>query len=91
MMISIAPHASRLSFPLALLRQQTRKQLRLESVAQEGRAKDDAVAALVGLGFRPADAMGAISQAASRLGGEAGVEALIRDGLAHLAPREHGP
>lgn len=48
----------------------------------------DAVAALIGLGFRPAEAMGAISEVASRLGAEAGVEALIRGGLSRLAARE---
>lgn len=56
----------------------------------KGGAAEDATAALVGLGFRPVDAMAAVSQAAARLGDDAGVEALIRAGLAHLAPRETG-
>lgn len=47
----------------------------------------DAVAALVNLGFGPSEAMTAVTQVAGRLGGEAGIEALIRGGLAHLAPR----
>lgn len=56
-----------------------------------GSDADDAVAALISLGFRPVDAMGAVSRAASRLGADAGVEALICDGLAHLAPPEQAP
>jgi Holliday junction DNA helicase RuvA len=48
----------------------------------------DAVTALVQLGFRPSEAMTAVSDAAGRLGADAGLEALIRDGLAVLAPKE---
>ncbi len=51
----------------------------------------DAVAALVQLGFRPPEAMAAISDAAGRLGADATLEALIRDGLAALAPKEKAP
>jgi Holliday junction DNA helicase RuvA len=50
---------------------------------------DEAVAALLGLGFRPGEALTAVSEAARKLGQNAGVEALIRDGLARLAPPEH--
>ncbi len=50
----------------------------------------DAVSALVNLGYAPAEAMGAVSNAAGLLGPEAGVEALVRSALAALAPREHG-
>lgn len=55
-----------------------------------GGVAEDAIAALVGLGFRPVDAMGAVSQSVSRLGDEATIEAVIRAGLAHLAPPEAG-
>ena len=48
----------------------------------------DAVTALVQLGFRPSEAMTAVADAAGRLGANAGLEALIRDGLAVLAPKE---
>lgn len=55
------------------------------------RAAADAVSALVNLGFRPADAFGAVSAASRRLGGDADVDVLIRSGLAELAPRETSP
>jgi len=45
---------------------------------------DDAVSALVNLGYRRTEAFGAISQAAGRLGGEAALEALIKEGLREL-------
>lgn len=48
----------------------------------------DAVAALVQLGFSPSEAIPAITEAANRLGADAGIEDLIRDGLAVLAPKE---
>jgi Holliday junction DNA helicase RuvA len=45
----------------------------------------DAVSALVNLGYRRAEAFGAVAAAARRLGGEAKVDALIRAGLQELA------
>ncbi|BBK40128.1 Holliday junction ATP-dependent DNA helicase RuvA [Allostella vacuolata] len=48
-------------------------------------AADDAVSALVNLGYRRIDAFGAVSGAQRRLGAEASIEALIRAGLAELA------
>jgi len=48
----------------------------------------DAVSALVNLGYSPSDALGVVSRAAGDLGDEAPVEALIRAGLAALAPSD---
>ena len=50
-----------------------------------GTANADAIAALVNLGYRPTEALGAVSGAARTLGDEASVEALIRAGLKELA------
>ncbi len=44
----------------------------------------DAISALVNLGYRRTEAYGAVSQAASRLGADAGIEALITAGLKEL-------
>jgi Holliday junction DNA helicase RuvA len=46
---------------------------------------EDAVSALVNLGYPRVDAFGAVTVAARELGGEADVEALIRRGLRELA------
>ena len=52
----------------------------------------DATSALVNLGYRPSQALAAVSRAAGRIGEDAGVEALIREGLSELAPADvHGP
>jgi Holliday junction DNA helicase RuvA len=48
----------------------------------------DAVSALANLGFKPTEALDAVSEVAARLGGEAGPEALIRGALAKLARPE---
>ena len=48
-----------------------------------------AVSALVNLGYGPTESYAAVSHAARRLGALADVEALIRAGLAELAPKEH--
>ena len=53
--------------------------------ASEPGATGDAVSALVNLGYRRAEAFGAVAAAARRLGGDAKVEALIRAGLQELA------
>ncbi len=50
----------------------------------------DAVSALVNLGYSASDALRAVSHAQGKLGDEADLAALIRAGLAELAPREHG-
>lgn len=48
-------------------------------------ATGDAVSALVNLGYRRAEAFGAVAAAARRLSGDAKVDALIRAGLQELA------
>lgn len=53
-------------------------------------AAADAISALINLGFRAVDAEGAVAAAIGRIGGDVGVDALIRSGLADLAPREGG-
>ncbi len=53
-----------------------------------GGASQDAVSALINLGFRPADAYTAVARVAGRLGADATVEALVRGGLGELAPKE---
>ncbi len=50
----------------------------------------DAASALVNLGYSASEALGAVSQAAGKLGADAGTEALIRAGLAELGPGEAG-
>jgi Holliday junction DNA helicase RuvA len=52
----------------------------------ESEIATDAVSALVNLGYRRAEAFGAIAQAAQRLGRDAPVADLIRAGLKELAP-----
>ncbi|MCW5732412.1 MAG: Holliday junction branch migration protein RuvA [Alphaproteobacteria bacterium] len=52
--------------------------------ASGGRAAD-AVSALVNLGYRRADAFAAVARAARELGGDAGLDRLIRAGLKELA------
>ena len=58
-------------------------------VAAGGSDTADAVSALVNLGYSPSDALRAVSHAANKLGEGADLAALIRGGLAELAPREH--
>jgi len=48
-------------------------------------AADDAISALVNLGYRRGEAFGAVSHAMQRLGPEAHVEALITAGLKELS------
>lgn len=57
----------------------------------DAQAAADAVSALVNLGYGRSEAFGAVSQAARKIEGDITVEALIKDGLAELAPVEgHG-
>ncbi len=53
-------------------------------------ATGDAASALVNLGYGATEAFGAVSQAAGKLGADAGTEALIRAGLTKLATGEAG-
>ena len=57
-------------------------------VATEGghqTAAEDAVSALVNLGYRRSEAFGVVIEASRRLGDDAGIETLIREGLKELA------
>ena len=54
------------------------------AVVAEAGAATDAVSALVNLGYRRAEAFGAVSAAARRLGEDAALDALIRAGLQEL-------
>lgn len=66
----------------------TPQPMRVPTGTADHGATHDAVSALVNLGFRPADAFAAIARVANRLGADADVEALVRGGLAELAPKE---
>jgi Holliday junction DNA helicase RuvA len=50
-----------------------------------GSINEDAVSALVNLGYKPVEASGAVARATQRLGGEAKLDAVIRAGLQELA------
>lgn len=56
-----------------------------DAAAVEGGPVADAVSALVNLGYRRAEAFGAVAHAARQLGPDAGIEALIRAGLKELS------
>jgi Holliday junction DNA helicase RuvA len=55
------------------------------AAALAGGLSEDAISALVNLGYRRADAFGAVGKAVHQLGKDASVEALIRTGLKELA------
>jgi holliday junction DNA helicase RuvA len=55
---------------------------------RDGGAAGDAVSALVNLGYRRAEALGAVAAASRRLGEAAALDALIRAGLQELARRQ---
>ena len=50
----------------------------------------DAASALVNLGYSPSDALSAISHASTHMGDDVSIEALVKGGLAHLGPADHG-
>jgi holliday junction DNA helicase RuvA len=56
-----------------------------QAAANDPGPTGDAVSALVNLGYRRAEAFGAVAAASRRLGGDAKVDALIRAGLQELA------
>ena len=53
--------------------------------APAGSVNEDAVSALVNLGYKRVEAFGAVARATQRLGGEARLDAVIRAGLQELA------
>lgn len=55
------------------------------SSAPAGGDSEDAISALVNLGFQRTDAFGAVARAGQKLGEDAGVDALIRAGLQELS------
>ena len=55
------------------------------SSASAGGGSEDAISALVNLGFQRTDAFGAVARAGQKLGEDAGVDALIRAGLQELS------
>jgi holliday junction DNA helicase RuvA len=55
------------------------------AAAPPGSISEDAVSALVNLGYRRAEAYGAVARASGRLGAEARLDALIRAGLQELS------
>ncbi|MEX0922768.1 MAG: Holliday junction branch migration protein RuvA [Rhodovibrionaceae bacterium] len=56
-----------------------------EAAPVAGGVADDAVSALVSLGYRRSEAFGAVSQALRSLGGDAPLDKLIKEGLRELA------
>jgi len=59
------------------------------ATGREAGAAADAVSALVNLGYRRAEAFGAVAAAARKLGEEAALDALIRAGLQELGQTTH--
>ena len=56
-----------------------------EGGAAPASVESDAVSALINLGYRPADAAGAVRRASAGLGDAAQLESLIREGLKELS------
>jgi Holliday junction DNA helicase RuvA len=59
--------------------------VQVATAAPTGSLNEDAVSALVNLGYRRVEAFGAVARASQRLGAEAKLDAVIRAGLQELA------
>jgi Holliday junction DNA helicase RuvA len=70
--------ASAIAFPGSALKAKTGE-------AQPASVNEDAVSALVNLGYKRAEAFGAVARAAQRIGKDGNVETLIRAGLKELS------
>lgn len=58
---------------------------KVDAPASAPSANEDAISALVNLGYKRMEAFGAIARVAARLGADAKIDALIREGLRELA------
>lgn len=79
LLTELKDRASALAFPGAALKAKAGVE------GQAGSVNEDAVSALVNLGYKRAEAFGAVARAAQRMGTDGNVEALIRAGLKELS------
>ena len=71
--------------PTRMFRGHTEKAAKADAPATAPSANEDAISALVNLGYKRMEAFGAIARVAARLGPDARIDALIREGLRELA------